>query len=103
MTFLPERHRSSPPQVWNRGDTQHGRPAHLDGQQWRPVRRGPSMMPILLTVAFAAAFGWLVRSAIDHPRTPPRLASAPAPSLTPFCTTIRFDDTVQSWPTRPAM
>jgi hypothetical protein len=70
MAFLPERHRSPPPSVWKPVEVRYGgvsRPAPL---QWQPVppRRRSSILPTLLTAAIAAVFGFMVRSAIDHPR-----------------------------------
>jgi hypothetical protein len=67
MAFLPDRR--SPPvpaKPWDKTDPRHDL-AHPDAIRWRPVKRGtPS---ILLTALCAAVIGWLVRSAIDHPRT----------------------------------
>jgi hypothetical protein len=68
MAFLPQRHRSTPPQIWEHIETHHDL-AHLDAMHWRPVRRGPSFtVSLLLTVVAAAAFGWMVRSTIERPQ-----------------------------------
>ena len=103
MSFPPDRRRSPPPQAWDRGETQYGRPAHPDIMMWRPVKRGPSFMPILLTVAFAAATGYLVRSAIDQQRTS-RLVTVerhakpePTPTQTPSVRCAEADGRVRGW------
>jgi hypothetical protein len=104
MAFLPERRRppSVSPHVWG-GEDQYGRPARIDAPQWRPVRRGPSLVPILLTVAFAAATGWLVRSAIEQPRNP-RLVHVerhakpePTPTQTASVRCSDPDGTIHGW------
>jgi hypothetical protein len=70
MTFLPQRHRSPAPQVWNRAEPRHDL-AHADAMHWRPVPvRRRSFLPVLLTAAIAAVIGFVVRSAIEQPRTP---------------------------------
>jgi hypothetical protein len=99
---LPERHRSPVPRVWKRIEPRHDL-AHADAMYWRPVRRRSSFTPILLTVVFAAATGWLVRSAIDQPRNP-RLVTVerhakpePTPTQTPSVRCAEADGRVRGW------
>jgi hypothetical protein len=114
MTDLPERRRSSPPQAWEHVEAPHDQLVHLDAMRWRPVRRGPSFTSvILLTAVCAAVVGWLVRSAIDHPRTPQPAAVArpvseppapPEPATAPRSTGRRCsypDGRINDWPNGP--
>jgi hypothetical protein len=81
MTFLPERHRSPPPQAWRMAQTRYGGLAHPTPLDWRPAPRR-SFMPILMTAAVAAVIGYMVRSAVEQPQpkmiTVERQARAPA-------------------------
>jgi hypothetical protein len=102
MAFLPNKRRSPAPQVWNRVPPRHDL-AHTDAMYWRPVKRRASFTPILLTVAFAAATGYLVRSAIDQQRTS-RLVTVERhakPEATPAQTaSVRCSDpdgTIHGW------
>jgi hypothetical protein len=62
--------------------TRYGGLAHPAPLDWRPAPRR-SFMPILMTAAVAAVIGYVVRSAVEQPRTPKvvtveRQARAPA-------------------------
>jgi hypothetical protein len=81
MALLPSRHCSTSPQVWNRVEPRHDL-ARLDAMTWRPVRRR-SFTPVILTIAGAAIAGFMVRSAIDHPRITPRLVAVERPAYVP--------------------
>jgi hypothetical protein len=66
MTFLPERHRSPPPQRWEGLEGRRGRPlVDLDGTEWRiAVKREPRFGNGILYALCIAAGVWLVWPAI---------------------------------------